>query len=163
MLIRSGRVKDERGVMLVLFAVVLPLILLTGVVTINVGNWWVHKRHLQTQVDAGALAAGPQFVGCFHAPTAANAAIASRALAYTGDTQRPHGKLNGGAPDSTTNLQVQEPDDVRAVFNANRYWRTGDLTDGTTLDNTLGAPCATSFLDVKATDDEAPLLWGIVP
>ena len=146
-----------------LFSLVLPLILLMGVITVDVGNWWVHKRHLQTQVDAAAFAAGPEFVGCFSDDqTPANAAIASRALAYAGDTLRP-GVPSSGAPSSTTNLQVQEPSDVRAVLNANRYWATGDPTDGSTLDNTLGTPCAEKFLDVKATDDEAPLLWGLIP
>ena len=154
---------NEQGVSIVLFSVVLPIILLMGVVTVDIGNWWVHKRHLQTQVDAAAFAGGPEFVGCFaDDQTPANAAIASRALAYAGDTLRL-GVPSSGAPASTTNLQVQQPADVRAVLNANAYWKSGDPTDGSTLDNTLGLPCATSFLDVKATDDEAPLLWGLIP
>ena len=156
------RTREQSGASIVLFSVVLPLILLMGVITVDVGNWWVHKRHLQTQVDAAAFAGGPQFVGCFNDPTAANAAIASRALAYAGDTLRL-GKLSPTSSPSTTNLQVQTPGDVRAVLNANAYWKTGDPTDGSTLDNTLGLPCATSFLDVKGTDDEAPLLWGLIP
>ena len=156
------RSQDERGVSIVLVALVLPLILLLGVVTVDVGNWWVHKRHLQTQVDAAAFAGGPQFVGCFHDPAAANSAIASRALAYAGDTDRL-GQLGPGAPASTTNYQVQTPLDVRAALNSTAYWKTGDATDGSTLDNTLGTPCSTAFLDVKATDDEAPLLWGLIP
>ena len=73
------------------------MILLLGVVTVDIGNWWVRKSHLQTQVDAAAFAGGPQFVGCFHDPDAANLAIASRALAYAGDTQRL-GQLRPGAP-----------------------------------------------------------------
>jgi len=157
------RAREQSGASIVLFSVVLPIILLMGVITVDVGNWWVHKRHLQTQVDAAAFAAGPEFVGCFGDDQApANAAIASRALAYAGDTLRL-GVPSSGAPGSTTNLQVQEPNDVRAVLNANRYWATGDPTDGSTLDNTLGMPCAEKFLDVKATDDEAPLLWGLIP
>ena len=156
------RARDESGVMMVFFAILLPLILLMGVVTIDIGNWWVHKRHLQTQVDAAALAAGPQFVGCFLPDqTPANEAIRSRALAYAGDTLRP-GQFNPGSPADTTNLQVQQPNDVRAVLNSQQYW-TGGATDGSVHDFTLGTPCATSFLDVKATDDEAPLLWGLLP
>ncbi len=156
------RTREESGMAFVLFAVLLPLILLMGVITVDIGNWWVHKRHLQTQVDAAAFAGGPEFVGCFYDPANANLAIASRALAYAGDTQRL-GKQNAAAAPSTTNYQVQTPDDVRAVLNANAYWKTGDPTNGSTLDNTLGTPCNQKFLDVKATDDEAPLLWGLIP
>lgn len=156
------RIREQSGASLVLFSIVLPIILLMGVITVDVGNWFVHKRHLQTQVDAAAFAGGPQFVGCFNDPTAANMAIASRALAYAGDTLRL-GQLGPGAPASTTNYQVQTPADVRAALNSSAYWKTGDPTDGSTLDNTLGTPCSTAFLDVKATDDEAPLLWGLIP
>jgi len=163
-LARNVRVdaRDQRGVMIVLLAVLLPLLLLVGVLSVDIGNWWVHKRHLQTQVDAAALASGPEFVGCFHDPASSNLAIASRALAYAGDTERP-GKFSADSASGTTNLQVQEPQDARAVLNSTQYWASGEPTDGSTHDNTLGTPCATSFLDVKATDDEVPLLFGLIP
>jgi Flp pilus assembly protein TadG len=161
-------VRDERGVMMVLFGVFLPLFLLIGVVTIDVGNWWVHKRHLQTQVDAAVFAGGSQFVGCNLNAPGANADIKAEALKYAGDTLRDP---------NTTNLQEQEPDDVRVALNSSTYWATANGTDATTgygLDETLdgdpttpGAqpsdPCSAKFLDAKATDDEAPLLWGLVP
>jgi hypothetical protein len=166
----------ERGVTMVLFAVILPLLLFTGVIVADVGNWWVHGRHLQTQVDAAALAAGPQFVGCFHDPTDANAAIASRALGYAGDTLRP-GTINANATPGTTNLQVQTPNDIRVVLNGATYWTPsapgGSVpgTNGYGLDYTLdsadadtqGDPCNEKYLDVKATDHVAPLLWGLIP
>ena len=152
--------------MVVLFALLLPVILVLGAVVMDVGNWYVHKRHLQTQVDAAAFAAATKFVGCsfqFGDPVAANAAIKATALAYAGDTARDPG---------TMNLQVQEPNDVRVVLNSERYWTDGDPTDGAGLDDTLdadgdpstpGDPCSTKTLDVKATDDDAPLLMGILP
>ena len=34
------------------------------------------------------------------------------------------------------------------------------------LDDSIAAPatpCSTRYLDVKATDHEAPLLWGLIP
>ncbi|MDQ3691280.1 MAG: pilus assembly protein [Chloroflexota bacterium] len=156
------RVCDQSGASVVLFSVVVPLILLMGVITVDIGNWFVHKRHLQTQVDSAAFAGGTEFTGCFYDPVSANLAIASRALGYAGDTLRL-GKQSAGATPSTTNRQVQTPDDVRVVLNANAYWKKGDPTDGSTLDNKLGTPCDMKFLDVKATDDDAPLLWGLIP
>jgi Putative Flp pilus-assembly TadE/G-like len=163
-----SRMRDERGVSMVLFALILPLILLMGVITIDVGNWWVHKRHLQTQVDAAVFAAGPEFVRCFDPASLATNEISQAALRYAGDTLRDS---------STTNLQVQEPDDVRVALNSPRYWAQSDGLDTTTgygLDYTADGdpvdpdldpsdPCSAKFLDAKATDDEAPLLWGLIP
>ena len=54
----------ERGQVFVLTAIIIPLVLLLGTIAVDVGNWWVHRKHLQTLVDAGALAAAPKFVGC---------------------------------------------------------------------------------------------------
>ncbi len=162
---RNGR-GDERGFMVVLFALVLPLILTLSVIVVDVGNWYVHHKRLQTLVDAGAFAGATKFVGCsfqFGDPVAANAAIKSTALNYSGDTARdptPH------------NLQEQEPDDVRVVLNSKRYWANGDPMTGVGLDDTLdhdsnpltpGDPCSSRTLDVNATDDDVPLLFGFLP
>jgi len=151
----------ERGQVVVLFALMIPVLFALGAIVLDIGNWYVHKRHLQTQVDAAVLAAGPAFVGCYHEPLAANEAIAQTALEYGGDTLRAA---------TTTNKQLQEPNDVRIALNSSRYWRK---TDGVTspvngygLDNSMatpGDPCSTKILDAKATDDDAPSLWGLIP
>lgn len=168
-LVRGARARvsvDQRGVAMVLLAIVLPLILALGSFVITVGNWYVHKKHLQTQVDAGAFAGATKFVGCsfqFGDPVAANDAIRAAALRYAGDTNRDP---------STANVQVQQPGDIHVVLNSARYWAKNDPPDGIGLDNTLdhdsnpltpGDPCSSKTLDVKATDDEAPTLWGWIP
>jgi len=169
----SPRARGEQGQVVVFFALLLPVLFALGAIVLSIGNWYVHKRHLQTQVDAAALASGPAFVGCFHDAPAANLAIASRALAYAGDTLRP-GKFAPNLADTTTNLQLQEPDDVRIALNSATYWTDADGmvpgTDGYGLDNTLdtdgdllGDPCNEAALEVKATDDDAPLLWKVLP
>jgi hypothetical protein len=136
----------------------------------DVGNWYVHKRHLQTQVDAAAFAGATKFIGCSSVvgdPVSANAAIRASALTYAGDTNRVP------TPADTFNTQVQEPGDVHVALNSNRYWAPGDDTaQGIGLDDTLdpdsnsstpGDPCTTKTLDVKATDHDVPLLWGLLP
>jgi hypothetical protein len=145
----------------ILFALLIPVLFALAAIVLDIGNWYVHKRHLQTQVDAAVLAAAPSFVGCFQGRDGANAAIARDALSYAGDTIREP---------STANVQLQEPDDVRIVLNSARYWQQSDGlvpgTNGYGLDNTVatpGDPCSLSYLDAKATDDEAPLLWGLLP
>jgi len=162
----GARRPNESGVVVVLFALLLPLILLVGVIAVDVGNWYVHKKRLQTLVDAGAFAGATKFVGCsfqFGDPVAANGAIKSTALDFSGDTAREP---------ATLNVQEQEPNDVRVVLNGNRFWADADPMDGTGLDDTLdhdgdpttpGDPCSSKTLDVKATDDDAPLLFGFLP
>ena len=74
-----------------LFALLLPVLLALGAIVLDVGNWYVHKKHLQTLVDAGAFAGATKFVGCsfqFGDPVAANHAITATALEYAGDTSR---------------------------------------------------------------------------
>jgi Flp pilus assembly protein TadG len=168
---RSAR--GECGQVVVFFALLIPVIFGIGAIVLDVGNWYVHKRHIQTQVDAAVLATAPGFSGCFHSIDGASINIANTALAYAGDTLRDP---------NTTNLQVQEPGDVRVVLNSDTYWQTSDglvpgtpglagagygldydpnYPDGNPL--TPGDPCSTSTINAKATDDAAPPLWGLIP
>ena len=81
----STRSMRERGQVIVFFALLLPVILGMGSVVVSIGNWYVHKKHLQTLADAGAFASGPAFTGCYQDPAATNGQIAAAALAYAGD------------------------------------------------------------------------------
>lgn len=163
----------ERGQVIVMLALLLPVLFGLGAVVIDVGNWYVHKRHLQTQVDAAALAAGLSLYGCVSDTATANANVAQQALAYVGDpTRHPP-----GAPISAQeNAQVQAPVNVHAVLNSVSYWAPGTPTDGTGYDYTdvsshpdaprigpAGMPCYNGYIDVKATDHDAPRLWGLLP
>jgi hypothetical protein len=138
-------------------ALFLPVVLALGSVVVSIGNWYVLKRHLQTQVDSSALAGGPAFTGCAQNPILTNANIRAEALKFAGDTLR----------DPTSfNPQLEEPGDTRVVLNSSTYWASGDPTDGSTHDWTIaspGTPCDTKFLDVKATDDRVPLLFKWIP
>jgi hypothetical protein len=131
----------------VFFALLLPLLLTLLALTLNVGNWYVHKRNLQTLADAAAFAGATQFQACFDDPSAANGAIADTALDYAGDTSREP---------ATLNRQVQEPGDVHVLLNSSGYWPAG-------VENNLGDPCSTLFLDVKATDDSVPDITRWLP
>src|SRR6476659_11283959 len=57
--------QNERGAIAVLFAVLTPALIFLFLLVIDVGNWYVHKRHLQMEVDAAALAGGAYFGDCF--------------------------------------------------------------------------------------------------
>ena len=61
----SMRDARERGQVVVFFALLLPVIFGLGSVVLSVGQWYVHKKHLQTLADAAAFAAvGLEFTRC---------------------------------------------------------------------------------------------------
>jgi hypothetical protein len=165
------RLRDERGVYVVLFAFLIPLFIALGAIVFDVGNWYVHRRHLQTQADAAALAGGQLLFGCLQDPSGANANVAQQALRYAGDPTRDA---------LTKNLQVQSQSNVHVVLNSHDYWTSGtalgtsgytstpDWSDvsgaaGAPKLGPAGQPCYNGYIDVKATDDKAPKLWGLVP
>ena len=137
--------RDDQGAVLVMFAVWLPVLLAFIVFVADVGNWFVHKRHLQMQADAGALAGGGVFtVPCGDAP------IINMARKYGGDS-------NAVAP---YNVQVPptDPANVHVLVNSTSYWNQGgaDYSDG-------GPPCAAKMVDLKLTEADLPLFFGVIP
>ena len=160
--------RDERGVYMVLMAILIPVLFALGAIVIDVGNWYVHRRHLQTQVDAAALAGGQSLFGCYQDTTGANGNVEQAALDYAGDPTR--------RPLTTVNLQVQASQKVHAVINSPNYWSSGTPTDGTGYDyldvstdadspklGLPGRPCYNGWVDMKATDDQPTPLWGLIP
>jgi uncharacterized membrane protein len=74
---REGRQED--GGVLVMVALWLPVMILFVILVVDVGSWFEHKRHLQTQADAAALAAAGDFrIPCVDQP------ILDRANQYGG-------------------------------------------------------------------------------
>jgi putative Flp pilus-assembly TadE/G-like protein len=136
---------DDRGAVLVIVVIWMWLALLPMFVVfvVDVGNWFVHKRHLQLQADAGALAGGGLFTfPCSDAP------IVAEARKYAGDP-------SSAGP---YNLQVAPTDqaNVHVLVNSSLYWNEGgtDYSDG-------GPPCSTSFIDVKITESTLPWFFGL--
>jgi hypothetical protein len=126
----------ERGGVVVIVVVWLTSALTLVMFTIDVGNWFVHRRHLQMQADAAALAGGDSFgVPCSNTPVEANA--------YN------YGGREANHATSLYNGQYDAPpaDKFHLLINATNYWNKGglDFTDG-------GHPCSTKFLDVKLTE-----------
>jgi uncharacterized membrane protein len=50
--------RDQRGGIMVLSAIMIPVLLLLTAFLIDTGDWFTHKRQLQNRADAGAFAAG---------------------------------------------------------------------------------------------------------
>lgn len=143
---------DERGVALAWFAVSLPLLILVAAFVLNFAKWFEDKRHLQSQVDAAALAGGLDYTANCNDGT-----IANSALKYSGDTWRAT---------SPYNLQPNDTTSVHVVLNQTAYWKPGDAVapTGAQTYGDLGTACNAQFLDVKATHDAPSFFFGnLVP
>jgi hypothetical protein len=148
LVIRARPARDasgDQGAVLVIVVIWMWLALLPMflVFVVDVGNWFVHKRHLQLQADAGALAGGGLFTfPCSDAP------IVAESRKYAGDP-------NNGSP---YNLQVAPTDqaNVHVLLNSSLYWNEGgtDYSDG-------GPPCSARFVDVKITEATLPWFFGL--
>jgi uncharacterized membrane protein len=111
-----ARLRDERGGVVVLFALLVPTLLLAFAIATDVGNWFVHRRHLQMQVDAAALAGGSLFGNCFSTDpnmvAAANTAIENEAAKYAGLSSSAYTFRSAAAaatsPSHTTARPIQE-------------------------------------------------------
>jgi Putative Flp pilus-assembly TadE/G-like len=146
--VTSAGLRDERGGVLVLVALWLPLVVLAMSFVADAGNWFVHKRHLQLQADAGALAGAGLFNGCFGDTTAANSAIEALARKYAGDpgATQPYNLQIGGANKGTITVR----------FNHKTY-----QVGGPPADDTIESPaCAAKMVDIKITEAGLPWFFG---
>jgi hypothetical protein len=136
-------VRDERGGVLVLVALVLPVLILFVSFVVDVGHWFEHKRHLQIQADAGALAGG----GSFYLPCADDV-IETETRKYAGDPAQPI-RYNPQVPPT-------EDGNIHVLINSTDFWDKGGVnySDG-------GPPCAAKMVDVKITESNLPFFFGL--
>jgi Putative Flp pilus-assembly TadE/G-like len=157
----------ERGQVVVMFALLLPVLLGIGAAVIGIGNWYTHARTLQTKADAAAFAgAGVWDFPCVESVTSGPTStqkITDEARKYFG----PHTQANGTLYNSTTfNRQVGRVDGARVhvVLNGSDYY--DDDSSPTVADESSPANpsiCGSSVLDVKATEDNSFPLFSLLP
>ena len=133
--------RDERGAVLVMVAVWLPVLVLMAAFVIDVGNWFVHRRHLQMQADAAALAAAAVWAH----PACDNAAVEARARQYGG---WHYNAQIGGTPMDRVFMRV----------NSSTWHGQSSPTD-TTVDTR--PPCEAGMIDVKLTETELPWFFQV--
>jgi hypothetical protein len=113
----------------------LPLLVLMASFVLDVANWFVHKRHLQMQADAAALAAARNWVqpGCDWST------IDATAHDYGGDVWNAQ---IGGTPSEKVHMRL----------NSQTYHN-----QDSPVDTTVGAPnCESGMVDVKLTETDLP-------
>jgi hypothetical protein len=141
----------EDGGVLVWVAIALPVLILFVGFVIDVGNWFVHDRHLQTQADAAALAGAAELATAFGAcDDATDAAVDSAARLYSGEADDGYNHQVGGT----------SADDLHFVLNSADYYGTGNHapTDETVVE---APPCEAGMVDVKMTETDLPLFLKV--
>ena len=147
--------------MVVVFAVILPLFFFMAAAVWDVGNWWVHSRHLQTKVDASAFAGGG--VWGFPCGPDIDVNIEAEARRYVGEhVQADSAPFTG----TTFNPQVGETpgSKIHVVLNGSTWW--DDDEGSAPLDRTSPlnpSLCASKTLDVKSTEANNSPLFGWLP
>jgi hypothetical protein len=144
----------EGGAVLVIVALWMAASVALVTLVIDAGHWFEHRRHLQLQVDAGALAAGDLFNRCVSAGgtagdpgSTANLALLAEARKYSGDTKNNAAALNA---------QVNNAANVTVLVNSDRYANQG----GSDNSDPNGPPCQAGYIDVKATDANVPWFFA---
>jgi putative Flp pilus-assembly TadE/G-like protein len=123
--------------MAITVALLLPALVGFAALAVDVGNWYVHKRELQTQADAAALAGAAYFkFPCDNAP------ISAAAQSYAGTDHNVFGNVPA----------------ARSTFLLNQANYSGQAKPG---DSDLsGSPCSDGAVDVKMTERDVPWILG---
>ena len=110
----TARLRSERGGILALTAMIIPAFLLLSALVLDAGTWYTHKRSLQNRADAGALAAGVEYLSqlknCSANPTGpAATAISGKAKLYAGNTTGDYNETVNKQSEVTVKINAVEP------------------------------------------------------
>jgi Flp pilus assembly protein TadG len=129
--------REQRGAIAITVGLLFPALLGFGVLAVDVGNWYVHKRELQTQADAAALAgAGSLKYPCDKSP------ISAAAESYAGKDHN----VFGNVPAARTTVVLNQP-------NFSGQTKPNDT-------GLSGNPCNDGAVDVKMTEKNVPWIFG---
>jgi Putative Flp pilus-assembly TadE/G-like len=103
-----SKARDERGGVLVMFALFLPVLLLFAALVLDVGHAFQVRRHLQASADAAALAAAREL------PNTASA------TSFANDYSASAGGRNENPNLTVVSTAVNFPDPVGAKVRVNR-------------------------------------------
>jgi Flp pilus assembly protein TadG len=137
--------RENRGGVLVLVALFVPVALLFCAFVVDAGDAWWHQRHLQVQADAAALAAAQDLA----ASPCSDSVITQDVYRYGGyGTSAYNQQVGGSSPRTGT---VQPP-----AINSPTFPGQTSPVDSTVA---TGTPCNSNMLDVKMTETNLPFFF----
>jgi hypothetical protein len=148
---------DEHGGVLVLFAFFLPVAVLFMSFALDVGNAFLHARHLQVQADAAAFAGAQQFPTVFQ--SCESNAIARRAGQYGGvnEIATPFGTVPSYTPVYNT-PHLEKTAGIHVLLNSKTFYEQSSPVDETADEK---GPCEASMVDVKVTETDLPWYFRV--
>jgi Flp pilus assembly protein TadG len=175
----SRSLRGERGGIMVLSAIMIPVFLLVTALVIDAGDWFTHKRQLQNRADAAAFAAGTEYAKRWRACVQTGDAALKLATANTiADAARQYAAdpeasdySSGALPSSLFNREIATQSKLDVMINssnANNYTDDTDYTDGGA--GNVANPCfahpaddisaAGYWTDVRVKERDLPSLFG---
>ena len=138
----------ERGQVIVMFALLLPVFLAMSGAVIGIGNWYTHAKHLQTKADAGAFAGGGEWE--FPCGSQIDARIEATARLYAGANNPQIGHVPNASIHSVLNGSAWYDDDSNPA----------PIEKNSPLNPSV---CDAKILDVKVTEDNSFPLASLIP
>ena len=171
----TRRLGGERGSVMALAAIMIPVFLLLTALVVDVGDWYTHKRQLQTRADAGAYAAGVEYAknwkNCVQNSNpalklATAQTIANAARQYSADPEAAD-YAPASPPGILYNADIANQSKVDVVINGASFTNNTDDSDG-------GNPCFThpanpnedtspnggNWADVKVKESDLSSIFG---
>ncbi len=170
---------DQRGGVLVMSALMIPVFLLMAALVVDVGNWFTHNRQLQNRADAAAYAAGVEYAKNWKLCVSSNAAdrqamanrIADFARQYAGDPEVAD--YSTGTLPALQNTEIANQANLDVVVNSSdpNYTNGTDFTDGGAgvvadpcYNHTPGtdsiSPGGGQWTDVRVKERNLPSIFG---
>ena len=136
-MLRKPDLIDERGGVLALSAILIPVFIVFVAMAVDVGTWFTHKRQLQNRADAAALSAGVEYgtrwaaCGSPSTKAAAEAAIALAARQYGGDPQAAGTLRNTQVTEQTrVNVEINAPPALAGAVGQDTSWNDVGVVGG---------------------------------
>jgi Flp pilus assembly protein TadG len=167
----ADRAREERGAVLVLAAVMIPVFILLTALVVDAGTWFTHKRQLQNRADAGALAAGVEYAARWGAcaqttdllsKADATQRIEDAARRYAGDPAASGTLYNTEVTDQTrVNVEINS---TSSNFDENTSWNDPGVNGTGPCDPQPGgddfSTAGNIYTDVKVKEVNQRSLFG---
>lgn len=152
--------RDESGASLVVVVLFLPVLILFAALAVDTANWFVHKRHLQTQADAGALAAARdlQFPCGSTATSPPNPQIIATAHKYDGTAVGAYNAQVGSPPPTAGASYSAASNNVFSLVNAKDFINQPNNPNDTDV---TGDPCRDKAIDLKLSETNVPWFFKL--
>jgi hypothetical protein len=165
--LKDLRLNNERGSVIVTAGVMAMAFVLLGAVVVEVGQWFEHRRHIQTRADAAALAAGQALAQCFN--IGINGVTEPTVDSQVESWAKSYGGISGGAAAGTGapyNQQFGTSSSNLMSFQSDTYPSSGNQNPARNLGNECFQADGVTpnlMLDVKMTQEGIPPIFGFSP